>query len=114
MHCQKPNSLEGILTSLTDGVFQIIISNVRKYNALTMTMYKHIGELLVYADSDPAIKVFHIICYYLFLLNKSQVNIIFHKKLIYFKVMYCIFLCNFFRYSYSFILFFIVIMFIFL
>lgn len=62
MHCQKPISLEGILTSLADGVFQIIISNTKKFNALTMAMYKHIGELLVYADSDPAIKVFHIKC----------------------------------------------------
>lgn len=56
----RPSDISGIATDLSKGVFQIIFSTPKKYNALTMLMYAHIGDLLRYANSEPSIKLVYI------------------------------------------------------
>ena len=56
----RPNDISGISTSLSKGVFQIIFSTPRKYNALTMQMYAHIGNLLRFASQDDSVKLIYI------------------------------------------------------
>ena len=56
----RPADIRGISTSLSQNVFQIIFSSPKKYNALTMDMYAHIGDLLQYANSNDSVKIIYI------------------------------------------------------
>lgn len=57
----RPADIPGIVTNITKtGLFQIILSTPKKFNALTMAMYTHIGDLLQYANSDPLIKIVYL------------------------------------------------------
>jgi len=56
----RPNDIPGITTTLSNGILQIILSTPKKYNALTMAMYFHIGSLLKHANNDESIKIIYI------------------------------------------------------
>ena len=57
---KRPSDISGISTDLSKGVFQIIFSTPKKYNALSMPMYGHIGDLLRYASQEESIKLIYI------------------------------------------------------